>query len=37
VAHHEAVDWFGQTALVPTALSKLLESWEQRFKLVDIG
>src|SRR5439155_23412319 len=37
LAHQEAAHWFDTSALAPTEVAKLLESWEQRFRLIEIG
>jgi ATP-dependent DNA helicase RecG len=37
LARREAATWFETSALAPAAVAKLLESWEQRFQLIDIG
>jgi ATP-dependent DNA helicase RecG len=37
LARHEAERWFEVTPPGEAALSQLLEAWEQRFKLIEIG
>ena len=37
LAQREAIRWFGASAPAPTAIEKLLSSWEQRFKLIEVG
>ena len=37
LAQREAIRWFDKTTPVPQAVEKLLENWEQRFKLIEIG
>jgi ATP-dependent DNA helicase RecG len=37
LAQREAIRWFGTSAPAPNAIEKLLSSWEQRFKLIEVG
>jgi ATP-dependent DNA helicase RecG len=37
LAHREAAIWFETSTLAPAAVAKLLETWEQRFQLIDVG
>jgi len=37
VAQREASRWFDSAAPTPAAVAKLLESWQARFKLVEVG
>jgi ATP-dependent DNA helicase RecG len=37
LAHREAGRWFAAGAPSPAALSKLVETWEHRFRLIDVG
>ena len=36
-AQREAAQWLERTAPAPTAIQRLLQSWEQRFKLIEVG
>ncbi len=36
-AQHEAARWFESAAPTPAAIGRLLETWEQRFKLIEVG
>jgi hypothetical protein len=37
LAQREAAGWFETARPTPTAIGQLLESWEQRFKLIAVG
>src|SRR5262249_2786685 len=37
VAQREAARWFESAAPTPAAVARLLESWESRFKLIEVG
>jgi ATP-dependent DNA helicase RecG len=37
LARQEAAAWFEGAGPDPTAIEKLLESWETRFKLIEVG
>ena len=37
IAHHEAARWFEAAGLTPPAIERLLQAWEQRFRLIEIG
>jgi ATP-dependent DNA helicase RecG len=37
VAHREADAWLDAAAPAPEAMAKVLEGWEKRFKLIEIG
>ena len=37
VAQREAIAWFAKTTPAPSAVEKLLQSWETRFKLIEVG
>ncbi|HEV8347021.1 MAG TPA: ATP-dependent DNA helicase RecG [Vicinamibacterales bacterium] len=37
VAQREASAWFDKTSPAPAAVEKLLQSWESRFKLIEVG
>jgi ATP-dependent DNA helicase RecG len=37
VAHREAAAWIESAAPTPAALERLLQTWEQRFKLIEVG
>ncbi|HMF98718.1 MAG TPA: hypothetical protein VKE96_30670, partial [Vicinamibacterales bacterium] len=37
LAQREAARWFAQSTPRADGLDKLLESWEQRFKLIEVG
>ena len=37
LAQREAAQWFDATAPAAGAVAKLLESWESRFKLMEVG
>ena len=36
-ARREAEDWLGSTAPSPQAMAKILEGWQKRFQLIEIG
>ena len=36
-AQNEAARWFESAAPTPAAIGRLLETWEQRFKLIEVG
>ena len=37
VAQHEAAQWFESAAPTPAAIERLLQTWEQRFRLIEVG
>ena len=37
LAQREAVDWMQTSAPAPAAVSKLLQAWQMRFKLIEVG
>src|SRR3989441_3621220 len=37
VAQREAADWFEKAAPTPAVVERLLQNWETRFKLIEIG
>jgi ATP-dependent DNA helicase RecG len=37
MARHEAGEWFESTKPTATAVSRLVDAWEQRFRLIEIG
>jgi ATP-dependent DNA helicase RecG len=37
LAHREAASWLESSAPTPAAMARLLESWQARFKLIEIG
>jgi len=37
LAQLEAARWFDASAPTAAAIGKLLENWEQRFRLIEIG
>jgi len=37
LAQREAIAWFDQAAPAPAAVEKLLQGWETRFKLIEVG
>ncbi len=37
LAHEEAARWFGSAVPAPGAIADLLQAWEARFKLIDVG
>jgi ATP-dependent DNA helicase RecG len=37
VAQREAAEWFEKAAPTPAAIERLLQNWENRFKLIEIG
>ena len=37
VAQREAADWFEKAAPTPAVVERLLQTWETRFKLIEIG
>ncbi len=36
-AREDASRWLGTTAGAPAEMTKLLESWDVRFKLIEVG
>jgi ATP-dependent DNA helicase RecG len=37
LAQREAAEWFASVGPPPSALAQLLQTWEQRFKLIEVG
>jgi ATP-dependent DNA helicase RecG len=37
IAQREAAEWFEKTAPTPALVERLLQNWESRFKLIEIG
>jgi ATP-dependent DNA helicase RecG len=37
VAQREAASWFKSAARTPGALTRILEGWEKRFSLIEVG